>query len=160
MKKFIVTLVQIAVITIWFAGCMPENNDNSPVEPVTSTENVEPSGGILPTDVIEEDPIATSEELDISQPSATFAQNYGPNEISDRDYSELEIVTLLPQDAIPALTYPDYYTVEEANQEYFPDELVIGVEFNGDARAYAVSLLSTHEIVNESVGGIHLAVTW
>ena len=93
-------------------------------------------------------------------PSPLFEQNYGQNEVSDRDYSDLEIVTLLPPDAIPAFTFPDYYSVKEANQEYVPEELVIGVEFNGDARAYSVSLLSRHEIVNDTVGGIHLAVTW
>jgi len=92
--------------------------------------------------------------------SPLFEQNYGSNEMSDRDYSDLEIVTLLPPDAIPAFTFPDYYSVKEANQEYLPEEMVIGVEFNGDARAYAVSLLSRHEIVNDTVGGIHLSVTW
>jgi hypothetical protein len=93
-------------------------------------------------------------------PSPLFEQNYGQNEVSDRDYSDLEIVTLLPPDAIPAFTFPEYYSVKEANQEYVPEEMVIGVEFNGDARAYSVSLLSKHEIVNDTVGGIHLAVTW
>ena len=93
-------------------------------------------------------------------PSPNFEQDYGQNEVSDRDYSDLEIVTLLPPDAIPAFTFPEYYPVKEANQEYAPDEFVIGIEFNGDARAYSVSLLSRHEIVNDTVGGIHLAVTW
>ena len=40
------------------------------------------------------------------------------------------------------------------------DEVVIGVEFDGDARAYSVPLLSNHEIVNDTVGGVKLAVTW
>ena len=96
----------------------------------------------------------------VPTPSPIFEQNYGLNQISDRDYRDLELVTLLPPDAIPAMTFPDYYAVEEANREYQPEELVIGVEFNGDARAYSVSLLSRHEIVNDTVGGIHLAVTW
>lgn len=96
----------------------------------------------------------------VPETGTEFVQNFGPNEISERDYSELEIVTLLPPDAIPALNFPNYYSVREANQEYMPDEIVIGVEFNGDARAYSVSLLSRHEIVNDTVGGIHIAVTW
>lgn len=106
--------------------------------------------------VIEEEP----EVLFSPTPSPLFEQNFGQNELSDRDYSDLEIITLLPPDAIPAFTFPDYYSVKEANQEYAPEEMVIGVEFNGDARAYSVSLLSRHEIVNDTVGGIHLAVTW
>ena len=76
------------------------------------------------------------------------------------DYSELEIITLLPQDAIPAIDDPEFLTSSEADDEYAPDELVIGVEFNGDARAYSISHLSRFEIVNDTVGGVALSVTW
>ena len=72
----------------------------------------------------------------------------------------LEIVTLLPRDAIPAIDNPSFLTPEEADEEYVPDELVIGVEYNGDARAYSTSFLSRHEIVNDTVGGRKIAVTW
>lgn len=93
-------------------------------------------------------------------PSPLFEQSYRANPISDRDYSQYQIVTLLPLDAIPALSFPAFYKAERADREYLPDEMVIGVEFNGDAKAYPVELLSRHEIVNDTVGGIHLAVTW
>ena len=73
---------------------------------------------------------------------------------------ELRMVTLLPRDGIPAIDNPHFLTVEEANRVYADDELVIGVEFNGDARAYSIPLLSSHEIVNDTVGGVKLAVTW
>lgn len=86
--------------------------------------------------------------------------DYSANPISDRDYSDLNIVTLLPRDAIPAINNPSFLSVSEADQEYAPDELVIGVEFNGDARAYSVGLLSSHEIVNDTVGGAEISVTW
>jgi len=73
---------------------------------------------------------------------------------------EYDIVTLLPKDAIPSIDRPRFYSIEEADAEYEPDEVVIGVEFNGDARAYSVGLLSSHEIVNDIVGGRPIAVTW
>lgn len=73
---------------------------------------------------------------------------------------ELEIVTLLPFDGIPAIDEPDFLNASQADDEYAPDELVIGVEFNGDARAYSIPLLSSHEIVNDTVGGEKIAVTW
>jgi hypothetical protein len=76
------------------------------------------------------------------------------------DYSELEIITLLPKDAIPAIDDPNYLTVTEAEREYAPDEFIIGIVFNGEARAYSISHLSRHEIVNDTVGGVPLAVTW
>jgi hypothetical protein len=73
---------------------------------------------------------------------------------------EYDIITLLPKDAIPSIDRPRFYSIQEADAEYEPDEVVMGVEFNGDARAYSVGLLSSHEIVNDMVGGRPIAVTW
>lgn len=75
-------------------------------------------------------------------------------------YSDYEILTVLPRDAIPAIDDPKFISVAEANESYDEDELILGVEFNGDARAYSVPLLSSHEIVNDTVGGVKIAVTW
>jgi len=72
----------------------------------------------------------------------------------------LEIVTLLPRDAIPAIDNPRFYSVAEADEEYAPDELVLGVSLNGESRAYSTALLNSHEIVNDTVGGRKIAVTW
>lgn len=74
--------------------------------------------------------------------------------------SEYEIITLLPRDAIPAIDNPQFLTSQEAEEEYAPNELILGVEFDGDARAYSTSFLSSHEIVNDTVGGRKIAVTW
>ncbi len=75
-------------------------------------------------------------------------------------YADYEIVTLLPRDAIPAIDDPQFVSADEANDAYDPDELILGVEFNGEARAYSVPFLSGHEIVNDTVGGVKIAVTW
>lgn len=75
-------------------------------------------------------------------------------------YADYEIITLLPRDAIPAIDNPQFLSATDANEFYDPDELIIGVAFNGDARAYSVPLLSNHEIVNDTVGGVKIAVTW
>ncbi len=45
--------------------------------------------------------------------------------------------------------------------EYFgDDELVLGVEFAGEVRAYPVRMLRYHHIVNDTVGGEPLLVTY
>ncbi|NJN43922.1 MAG: DUF3179 domain-containing protein [Anaerolineae bacterium] len=95
-------------------------------------------------------PVAGVQEEDKSQ---TSPQN-------GIDYDDLEIITLLPRDGIPAINDPQFLTVDEADDEYAPDELVIGVNYDGDARAYSIPLLSSHEIVNDTVGGRKIAVTW
>jgi hypothetical protein len=87
-------------------------------------------------------------------------QDDTPTPLPTVDFTELEIITLLPRDAIPAIDNPSFLSVEEADLLYEPDELVIGVEFNGDARAYSIPFLSGHEIVNDTVGGVALSVTW
>ena len=69
-------------------------------------------------------------------------------------------MTLLPPDAIPAIDYPKFYSAVEADQEYDPDELVMGVVINGESKAYSTPLLDGHEIVNDALGGRKIAVTW
>jgi hypothetical protein len=83
-----------------------------------------------------------------------------PTRIPADKYADLEIVTLLPRDAIPAVDDPQFLTASEADDFYDPEELVIGVEFDGDARAYSIPYLSNREIVNDVVGGVKIAVTW
>ncbi len=75
-------------------------------------------------------------------------------------FADYNVVTVLPRDAIPAIDNPKFSTVDEANERYAEDELVLGVEFNGEARAYSIPMLSSHEIVNDTVGGVKIAVTW
>ncbi len=75
-------------------------------------------------------------------------------------YDQYEIVTLLPRDAIQAIDDPKFLNVDEADESYEPQEMILGVELNGDARAYSVPFLSSHEIVNDFVGGVPIAVTW
>lgn len=73
---------------------------------------------------------------------------------------DFRIITLLPRDAIPAIDNPQYYTVGKADAEYDDEEQVLGVFFEGEARAYSVAKLSRHEIVNDTVGGQAISVTW
>ena len=69
------------------------------------------------------------------------------------------IVTVLPKDAIPAILRPTFGDRKSAVWLGGRD-LVVGVEISGDSRAYPVATLSRHEIVNDTVGGQPIAVTW
>ena len=82
-----------------------------------------------------------------------------PSEESDEG-RQLELITLLGFDAIPAILNPDFVTADEAERWMEPDEQVLGLSINGDNRAYSVRMLSRHEIVNDVVGGVPVAVTW
>lgn len=71
-----------------------------------------------------------------------------------------DIISLLPPDAIPAIDDPQFESVAVAARHLKPDERIIGVIIDGDARAYPINILSSHEIVNDVVGGEPVAVTW
>ena len=73
---------------------------------------------------------------------------------------ELKIVTILGRDGIPAILDPVFGSRAQAVGQMDPLERVIGVSINGDSRAYPLNLLSRHEIVNDTVGGKPIAVTW
>ena len=71
-----------------------------------------------------------------------------------------EIRIVLQKDAIPAILNPSFLSVAEAVDVYHDDELVLGVEINGEAHAYSIAWLSRVEIVNDVVGGRKIAATW
>ncbi len=70
-----------------------------------------------------------------------------------------EIVTVLPKDAIPAILSPAFEDGRKASWLADKDK-VIGVNFGDEPRAYPLATLSRHEIINDRVGGISIAVTW
>ena len=72
----------------------------------------------------------------------------------------LKLITLLGFDAIPAILDPEFVDVGVADSEMTPDELVLGLSINGESKAYSIPMLISHEIVNDVVGGVPLAVTW
>ncbi len=67
---------------------------------------------------------------------------------------------ILPKDAIPAIDDPQFTDVADAENFMHDDELVLGFTLNGETRAYSTWHLDRHEIVNDIVGGVPLAVSW
>ncbi len=106
-----------------------------------------------------------AEEVTISDGSSTGA-NSGLNAASQTSTSgavgtrQLKIIKVLGRDGIPAILDPEFIGASQAFQQMEPDERVLGLSINGDNRAYPLNLLSRHEIVNDTVGGVPVAVTW
>jgi len=65
-----------------------------------------------------------------------------------------------PRDGIPPIDEPKFIDFEEADRYLGRLEPVISFEQNGDVRAYPLSILTWHEIVNDVVGGVPVAVTF
>ena len=94
-----------------------------------------------------------SEEVTINRPG-----HQAPG--SEEGGLDLQIITILGKDGIPSIDNPRFLEREEADNQMLETERVIGVSINGDHRAYPLNLLSRHEIVNDTVGGVPVAVTW
>ena len=75
---------------------------------------------------------------------------------------------MLHRDMVPVMTAPTILTMEEIverNSErktryLVPSDLVIGVEHNGESRAYPLSVLNVHEVVHDELGGEPILVSW
>lgn len=65
-----------------------------------------------------------------------------------------------PPDGIPSIDNPKSISVQEASKFLEDSELVLGLNINGDIRAYPLQILVWHEIVNDEVGGVPVAVTY
>jgi hypothetical protein len=64
-----------------------------------------------------------------------------------------------PRDFIPAIRKP--LAVPRVEATHVRDEdPVVGVEIDGEARAYPIAQLDAHEIVNDVLGGVEIAVTY
>ena len=94
-----------------------------------------------------------SETVTIADPTARGT----PGSNGTRD---VKIITILGRDGIPAILDPIFADRAAGIAQMDPLERVIGVSINGESRAYPLNLLSRHEIVNDTVGGKAIAVTW
>jgi hypothetical protein len=65
-----------------------------------------------------------------------------------------------PPDGIPSIDDPKFISLQEADKHLEDSELVLGLNINGDIRAYPLQILVWHEIVNDNVGGVPVAVTY
>ena len=64
-----------------------------------------------------------------------------------------------PKDGIPSIDDPKFADVSDA-QFISDSDTVIGLEINGEAKAYPLFILVWHEIVNDKVGDTPVAVTY
>ena len=65
-----------------------------------------------------------------------------------------------PRDGIPPIDSPVFFVADDAPDYMRPEEPVIALEVGGEAKAYPLAMLIRHEIVNDVLGGIPVAVTY
>ncbi|MEN8115045.1 MAG: DUF3179 domain-containing protein [Actinomycetota bacterium] len=110
---------------------------------------------------------ASSTTTEPAPPEAALPQ--GPSALADPEAEEFpdplvpleEIISGgPPPDGIPPIDDPVFFSVAEADALLDPIEPVVVLEIDGDARAYPIRAMVWHEIVNDTVGGIPVSITY
>lgn len=101
----------------------------------------------------QEEPVV--EEVPAPEP----AEAEPPSVFSESSY-DLEGVRAAPRDAFPVLDHPAMASVTDASLQLDPEEPVIGLFLDGEARAYPISVMGGIELVNDTCGELPVAVSW
>ena len=65
------------------------------------------------------------------------------------------------KDGIPAIDRPRFVSASKASRTFLKDEdRIIALRVNGKKKAYPIKILNWHEIVNDSIGGRRVVVTF
>lgn len=101
---------------------------------------------------------APASDLSVSTATAAPVLVMPPSSSRELVIDVTQYRQLLPRDAIAPVYDAQFVSAESAALR--PDELVIGVEINGESKAYPVGPLNYREMVNDTVGGVPVLVTW
>lgn len=64
-----------------------------------------------------------------------------------------------PKDGIPAILKPEFIHPGQASF-LDPDDSIIGIDLAGEVRAYPIKILNWHEVVNDTINGVPIVVTF
>ena len=97
---------------------------------------------------------------DSCQPANLHTANWTTDFCNSQvDFSEI-LVGNPTKNGIPSVTDPAMESVEEAGTWLSDRSPVIALEIEGDARAYPLAILMWHEIANDEIAGMPVAVTF
>lgn len=68
----------------------------------------------------------------------------------------------VPRDSFPVFDNPVLLSVAEAEAKkiIFERDAVIGISIGGEAKAYPITIMGVHELGNDTIGGVPIAVSW
>jgi hypothetical protein len=71
-------------------------------------------------------------------------------------------VQVLPKDSFPVLNNPKFVDINRAEKKKYvsDNDAVIGIVIDDVAKAYQIKVMGIHELANDTIAGIPVAVTW
>ncbi len=155
----------LAILALFLAGCSgasshPPASANVPAPSPSQALDAAPATvpstipGATPTTGTRMTPTGTSEEI-------RFSMSGWKTDFTKHSVPLSEITSGgPPRDGIPPIDQPRFETVDQANRWLNAREPVIHIAIGSDVRAYPLQILTWHEIVNDEVGGVPVAVTF
>ena len=152
-------LLIVFIAGLALAGCaggVPDASDRQPE--ATASQS---GGGASPASTADstEQPTAAPGESLVFPPAGAareFTTDFTKHSV---DYSEI-LSGGPPKDGIPAIDDPSFVTADEADEWLAPTEPVIQFQLGAEARAYPLQVLIWHEIVNDTVAGVPVLITF
>jgi hypothetical protein len=88
-----------------------------------------------------------------------LAETFGFDESTRKTVALSDLQQGCPaRDCIPSIDEPKYISADEAGLS--DDDIVVTLSYAGEYRAYPTRILDHHEIVNDTIAGTPLAITW
>ncbi|MXZ97482.1 MAG: DUF3179 domain-containing protein [Acidimicrobiaceae bacterium] len=135
----------------------PADSQDEQSEPAPETTTLASSTGADPSPVvIDFEPIASTPREDV--PSALRDRNHPDHPEPLVDLGQI-FSGGPPPDGIPPLEDPAFEPAGEVDWLAGVDP-VLALEINGDARAYPLRIMTWHELVNGTVGGVPVTVSY
>ncbi len=146
MRKQWIIFVLISVLA---AACAPLAVGETPAVDVTDETDALPEESDAP------------DQLSPEEKPPAGAESQFTTDFSNRTIPYTEVLSGgPPKDGIPAIDSPAYVSIADADQWLEDAEAVVVVEVDGTARAYPVQILMWHEIVNDTLNGQGVSVTY
>ncbi len=150
------------IVALTGAACSGGTNDPAPANASASpgTPSLTPPPSVSTAPEATPTPPSTPELDDDLQPGVL--QFAWETDFSKHTVNLSEIAWGgVPPRGIPAITEPRFVSIDEAAGQIGGGEApVIVVEIDGEARGYPPAILLHHEIVNDVLGGVPIAVTY
>ena len=151
MRRVVRAGLVVLGVTVLAASCGVSDGGDRPAGPSAN------AGG--DTTACSSAPIAsTAREVRGSGLAWIFGEDFPadfPAPLLDRG----KIVAVLQADGIPAVDDPKCTPVAEVTT-LSDDTPVVALEVNGDVRAYPLEILTWHELVNDTVGGVPITLSY
>ena len=69
-----------------------------------------------------------------------------------------EFKQIIPRGRIAAIVAPEFVSADKAKVN--ENSWIMGVELDGQTRAYSLALLNSYEVVNDKIGSTAFAAVW